>query len=63
MFVREDLQPFGLAIPLLIEAIRLQALTKVIETVPKASFKVLGHLSGMVHFVRKSDGGVRGRSE
>jgi GNAT superfamily N-acetyltransferase len=52
LFVREDLQPFGIAIPLLLASMRGQIDSPIITTVPNATFKVPLTFGGMVKFLR-----------
>jgi len=52
VFIREDLQGFGLAIPLLIESIKRQVGSDK-DPVEKATFIVFTEMQGMVQFVRR----------
>ena len=52
LFVRQDLQPFGIAIPLLLASMRRQIDSPLITSVPNATFKVPLVFGGMVKFLR-----------
>ena len=53
LFVREDLQPFGLSISLLIESMRHHVFAEEGIRPPKAVFKVPDGFAGMIRFARE----------
>jgi GNAT superfamily N-acetyltransferase len=53
LFVREDLQPFGLSISLLIESMRHHVFGEESKRAPRAVFKVPAGFAGMIRFARK----------
>lgn len=52
MFVREDLQPYGLAFPLMIESIKRHVESEVGQIASKATFVVPWEAQGMIQFVK-----------